>query len=132
VEAPKPPTQPEVKLDLKAVDPETISPVQQAVITQEAFAVLATAEQGSPAYAEALEALAVVAEADDPELPAELAAIPLLGDVAGAVMDTFNNLGNLGADISPKVRKEAKTIVVSSVVVSQIAAGAATSIVRNK
>jgi hypothetical protein len=119
-EAPKP-IEPEIKLDLKTVDPETISPVQQAVITQEAFAVLATAEQGSPAYAEALEALAVVAEADDPELPAELAAIPLLGNVAGAVMDTFNAVGNIGADISPKERERGQQIVVGTVIVGQMA-----------
>ena len=120
VEAPKPP-QPEIKIDLKTVDPETISPVQQAVITQEAFAVLATAEQGSPAYEQALEALAVVAEADDPELPAELAAIPLLGNVAGAVMDTFNAVGNIGADISPAERERGQQVVVGTVIVGQMA-----------
>jgi hypothetical protein len=116
VEAPKP-----VLADLKTVDPETISPVEQAVITQEAFAVLATAEQGSPAYEQALEALAVVAEADDPELPAELAAIPLLGDVAGAVMDTFNAVGNIGADISPAERERGQRVVVGTVIVGQMA-----------
>jgi hypothetical protein len=121
VEAPKPPTQPEIKLDLKSVDPATISPVEQAVITQQAFAVLATAEQGSPAYEQALEALAVVAEADDPELPAELAAIPLLGNVAGAVMDTFNAVGNIGADISPAERKKGQRVVVGTVIVGQMA-----------
>jgi hypothetical protein len=121
VEAPKPPTQPEIKLDLKSVDPATISPVEQAVITQQAFAVLATAEQGSPAYEQALEALAVVAEADDPELPAELAAIPLLGDVAGAVMDTFNAVGNIGADISPAERERGQRVVVGTVIVGQMA-----------
>lgn len=124
VEAPKPvepPKQPEIKLDLKTVDPTTISPVQQAVITQQAFAVLATAEQGSPAYEQALEALAVVAEADDPELPAELAAIPLLGNVAGAVMDTFNSIGNIGADISPAERKKGQQVVVGTVIVGQMA-----------
>jgi hypothetical protein len=112
---------PEIKLDLKTVDPETISPVQQAVITQQAIAVLATAEQGSPAYEQALEALAVVAEADDPELSAELAAIPLLGNVAGAVMDTFNAVGNIGADISPKERKKGQQVVVGTVIVGQMA-----------
>jgi hypothetical protein len=120
VEAPKP-VVPEVKLDLKTVDPETISPVQQAAITQQAEAVLATAEQGSPAYEEALEALAVVAEADDPELSAELAAIPLLGNVAGAVMDTFNAVGNIGADISPAERKKGQQVVVGTVIVGQMA-----------
>lgn len=121
VEAPKPPVEPEVKLDLKAVDPATITPVQQAIITQQAVAVLATAEQGSPAYEQALDALAVVAEADDPELPAELAALPLIGNVAGAVMDTFNAVGNIGADISPKERKKGQQVVVGTVIVGQMA-----------
>jgi hypothetical protein len=123
-EAPKPvepPKQPEIKLDLKTIDPATISPVEQAVLTQQAEAVLATAEQGSPAYEQALEALAVVAEADDPELPAELAAIPLLGDVAGAVMDTFNSIGNIGADISPAEREKGQQIVVGTIIVGQMA-----------
>jgi len=120
VEAPKP-VVPEVKLDLKTVDPQTISPAQQVAITQQAIAVLETAVQGSPAYEQALEALAVVAEADDPELPAELAAIPLIGNVAGAVMDTFNNLGNIGADISPKERKKGQQVVVGTVIVGQMA-----------
>lgn len=115
------PGAPEIKVDLKTVDPETLSPVQQAVITQEAFAILATAEQGSPAYEAALDALALVAIADDPELPAELAAIPLLGNVAGAVMDTFNAVGNLGADISPKERERGQKIVVGTVIVGQMA-----------
>jgi len=120
VKAPEPP-QPEVTLDLKTVDPATISPVQQAAITQQAIAVLDTAVQGSPAYEQALEALAVVAEADDPELPAELAAIPLIGNVAGAVMDTFNAVGNIGADISPKERKKGQQVVVGTVIVGQMA-----------
>ena len=115
------PVKPEPVIDLKKVDPETLSPVQQAVITQQAFATLATAEQGSPAYEQALEALAVVAEADDPELPEELAAIPLIGNVAGAVMDTFNAVGNIGADISPKERKKGQQVVVGTVIVGQMA-----------
>jgi hypothetical protein len=108
-------------LDLKKVDPETISVTEQVVITQQAFAVLASAEPGSPVYEQALEALAVVAEADDPELPAELAAIPLIGNVAGAVMDTFNAVGNIGADISPKERKKGQQVVVGTVIVGQMA-----------
>ena len=90
-----------------------------------------TAEQGSPAYEQALEALAVAAQADDPEVPAELAAIPLIGNVAGAVLGTFNALGNVGADMAPQVRETAKKTVIASVIGVQAAVnavGAATTV----
>jgi hypothetical protein len=64
----------------------------------------------------------VVAEADDEELPAELANIPLLGGVASAVLDGFNAIGNLGADISPKERERGQQIVVGTIIVGNIAA----------
>jgi hypothetical protein len=65
--------------------------------------------------------LAEEAKADDPVVPQELAAIPLLGDAAVAVLEAFNALGNLGADIRPEVREKAQEVVVSSVIVGQIA-----------
>jgi hypothetical protein len=65
--------------------------------------------------------LAEEAKADDPVIPQELASIPLLGDVAGAVLDAFNNLGNVGADLTPKVRKQAQETIIASVLVSNIA-----------
>ena len=80
-----------------------------------------TAEQGSPEYAQALEALAVAAQADDAELPSELAAIPLLGDIAGAALEFFNDLGNFGADMSPQQREKAEETVIGAVIVGQVA-----------
>jgi hypothetical protein len=62
----------------------------------------------------------IVAQSDDPELPAELAAIPLLGDIAGEILNVFNDLGNVGSDMSPEVRETAEDIVVVSVIVAQI------------
>ena len=62
-----------------------------------------------------------MAEADDPELPEELAAIPLIGNVAGAVLDVFNDVGNVGADMSPEVREDSEKVVVAAVIVGQIA-----------
>jgi hypothetical protein len=85
-----------------------------------ALEVFETAEPGSEEYEQALEALMIVAEADDSELPTELASIPLLGDVAGAILDVFNDLGNVGSDMSPEVRETAEDIVVVSVVVAQV------------
>jgi hypothetical protein len=38
-----------------------------------------------------------------------------------AVLDAFNALGNVGADIRPEVREEAQQAVVSAVIVGQIA-----------
>lgn len=57
----------------------------------------------------------------EPELPAELAAIPVLGNIAGAVLDTLNALGQVGSDLDPETRKDAQELIVSSVIVSQIA-----------
>lgn len=57
----------------------------------------------------------------EPEVPAELAAIPILGSVAVAVLDALNALGQVGSDLDPELRKEAQGLIVSSVIVGQIA-----------
>ena len=111
--------EPELPVDIKTVDPETLSDKEIEELVAAADAILATAEQGSPAYQEALEALAVAAQADDPQLPAELASIP----GAEQVLEAFNALGNVGADMAPAVREEAEKTVIASV----IATGAAVS-----
>lgn len=67
------------------------------------------------------EQLMAEAQADDPVVPTELASIPVLGNVAVAVLDAFNALGNVGADLKPEVREKAQEVVVSSVIVGQIA-----------
>ncbi len=116
--------------DLEQIAPEELTDTQVGQLVEAALVVFETAEQGSPAYEQALEALAVAAQADDAELPEELAAIPLLGDVAGAVLDVFNDLGNVGADMSPQQREKAEETVVAAVVVGQVAQmamGAATT-----
>lgn len=102
-------------------DPTELTEAQVEQLVEAAEEVLATAEQGSPEYQEALEALAVAAEADDLELPEELAAVPVVGEVLGAALEVFNDLGNVGADMAPAVREEAQKTVVASV----IATGAA-------
>ena len=86
-----------------------------------AHAVLETAEPGSAEYEQALDALLVAAQADDAELPEELAALPLIGNVAGAALELFNALGNVGADMSPQVREKAEQTVVAAVIVGQVA-----------
>jgi hypothetical protein len=107
-------------------DPRELSEEQVEELVAEAEAVLESAEQGSPEYQQALEALAVAAQADDPQIPSELAAIPLLGETAAAVLEAFNDLGNVGADMAPAVREDAEKTVIASV----IAAGAAINAVQ--
>lgn len=106
--------------ELTKQDPKTLTDAQVELIAQVAIQTLNTEPQGSPAYNQALEQLMVVAQADDPEVPAELASIPLLGNAAVAVLDAFNQLGNLGADMSSKVRKTAKHEVIAAVIVGQV------------
>lgn len=113
-------TEPTVE-DILDLAPEELTEAQVELLVEHAEEVLATAEQGSPAYQEALEQLAVAAEADDAELPEELAAIPVLGEVMGAALEVFNNLGNIGADMAPEQRERAEETVVAAVVVGQVA-----------
>lgn len=102
---------------LSEIAPDQMSDKQIDQLIEAANQVFETAEQGSPVYEQALEALAVAAVADDPQLPTELTAIP----GAEAVLETFNALGNVGADMAPAVREEAEKTVIASV----IATGAA-------
>lgn len=93
--SPEPPIEP-VKPDLPIISP------------QEQHAALMTA-------------LMEQAQADDIVVPKELAQIPLLGDTAVAVINALNFVGNVGADMTPAVRKQAKQTLVSAVIVTQIA-----------
>ena len=115
-------------------DPRELSKEEVTELVAKAEAVLESAEQGSPEYQQALEALAVAAQADDPQVPTELLAIPLLGETAAAVLEAFNDLGNIGADMAPQVREDAEKTVLASIIATgaavqavQAAAGAAAS-----
>lgn len=113
--------------ELTTIAPENLSDAQVEQLVEAALETFETAEKGSPEYNQALEALAVAAEADDAELPAELAAIPVLGEALGAALEVFNDLGNFGADMSPQVREDAEKVVVSAIIVTQVATSAAVS-----
>ena len=106
---------------VKDVKPSELTSAQINILSEAAVETLSTAEQGSQEYQQALEVLAVIAEADDQELPQELAAIPLLGDAAGAVLEVFNDLGNIGADMAPQQREKAEETVIAAVIVGQVA-----------
>lgn len=114
----------EVMGELMETPAEELTEAQVEQLVAAAMETFETAEQGSEEYSQALEALAVAAEADDPEISEELAAIPLLGDAAMAVLDAFNDLGNVGADMSPQVREDAEKTIIAAVIAAQAAIGA--------
>lgn len=114
---------PELPVDVATVDPQELTPAQVTELISVANEILANSEQGSPEYEQALEALFVAAEADDIQLDANLAAIPGLS----AAVDAINFIGNVGADMSPKVREQSKKVVVASVVAVGSAVNAATT-----
>ena len=116
------PSEPELPVNVETVDPATLSNEQVAELVSVANEILNNSEQGSPEYKEALEALFVAAQANDIELSEELAAIPGLS----AAVDAINFIGNVGADMSPKVREESEKIVVTAVVAVGAAVNAAT------
>jgi hypothetical protein len=107
--------------ELATVQPQLLTEEQLTLITEAALETFETAEQGSAEYEAALDALLVVAQADDIILNEELAAIPLIGNVAGAAVEVFNALGNAGADMSPQVREQSEKVVIASVIVANIA-----------
>jgi hypothetical protein len=110
------------KVNLEAVVATNLTEAQVEQLTEAAMQTFETAEQGSPEYEQALEALFVVAQANDIVISEELAAIP----GAAALVDAINFIGNVGADMSPKVREESKKIVVTAVVAVGAAVNAAT------
>jgi hypothetical protein len=109
--------------------PDNPSPQEISAVISEANTILDSAVQGSPEYEKALEVLAEAAVADDPEVPEELLSIPGVGQAAVAVLQAFNALGNLGADISPAVRKKSKQVG-SAVIVVGIAASSGAAVRR--
>jgi hypothetical protein len=116
------PSKPELPVNIETVDPATLSNEQVAELISVANEILNNSEQGSAEYEEALEALFVAAEANDIELSEELAAIPGLS----AAVDAINFIGNVGADMSPKVREESEKVVVTAIVAVGAAVNAAT------
>jgi hypothetical protein len=103
------------------VAPTSLTEEQVTVLVSIALETFETAEKGSPEYEQALDLLLVAAQADDIVLDEELAAIPLIGNVAGAAVEVFNALGNAGADMSPQVREQSEKVVIAAVIVGQIA-----------
>jgi len=84
-----------------------------------------TVEPTPPTEEEVMEELWAEATADDIVVSEELAAIPVLGSAIVALADAINFVGNVGADMSPEVRKQSEKVVVSAIIVTQIATQAA-------
>ena len=105
------------------IEPEVLPEETLPPVTEEPSPEPTPSEE-EPTKEETLEQLMLAAEEDDPQLPEELLAIPLIGNVAGAVLNAFNALGNVGADMTPEVREQSEKVIIASVIVSQIAIGA--------
>lgn len=106
---------------IENISPTSLTQEQVSVLVEVAMQAFETAEPGSEEYDQALDLLLVAAQADDVVLDEELAAIPLIGNVAGVAVEVFNALGNAGADMSPQVREQSEKVVVASVIVANIA-----------
>jgi hypothetical protein len=117
---PVPPVIPDVPV-IEPVTPVEPSPTPEPVITAEPPVivpepVLSPAEE----HQALLDNLLEQAQADDIEVPENLAAIPVLGATIVALTDALNFMGNVGADMSPEVRAKAKKEVIAAVVLTQI------------
>ena len=113
-----------MQVDLEQIVATELSEAQVEALIEAALETFETAEQGSPEYEQALEALFVAAQADDIILDEALAAIPLFGDVLGGATELINFLGNAGADMSPEVREDSEKVVVTAIVAVQAALSA--------
>jgi len=90
-----------------------LTKAQAEQLVEAALVVFETAEEGSAEYEQALDALYLAAEQDDIVVDESIANIPGVGQAAVAIANVLNAIGNVGADISPKARKKAQTLVVN-------------------
>jgi hypothetical protein len=80
-----------------------------------------TVEPVPPTTEEALEELWAEATKDDIVISEEIANIPVLGSAIVALADAINFISNVGADMTPEVREQSEKVVVSAIIVTQIA-----------
>jgi len=73
---------------------------------------------------EVMRQLMDAAKADDLVLPEEIANIPLIGPIAELLLNAFNDLGNIGADMTEDVREAVQRTIVAAVIVTFISVGA--------
>jgi hypothetical protein len=119
---PEPPVVPPIDPEPTPIPEPTLEPVVVPSTPEPEPVVLYPEIQTPLEEHEALmQALMDQAEADDIQVPEEIASIPVFGQTAVAVINALNFIGNVGADMSPAVRHKAKQEVVAAVVVTQIA-----------
>jgi hypothetical protein len=118
---------PEPQLSPEPVVENTIEPEPTVVEIPSTEPPVENIEEPIITQEELVAQLAEEAEADDPQVPEELASIPLIGNAAVAVLEAFNALGNLGADMAPEVRAKSEKVVVGAIIAGQIAQVAAAS-----
>jgi len=101
------------------IDPKPIPAPEPTVepVVEPPLPVLSAAEQ----HQAILDNLMQEAQADDIQVPENIASIPVFGQTAVALINALNFVGNVGADMSPEVRKKAKQTLVSAVIVTQVA-----------
>jgi hypothetical protein len=80
-----------------------------------------TVEPVPPTTEEVLDELWAEATEDDIVIAEELANIPVLGSAIVALADAINFVGNVGADMTPEVREQSEKVVVSAIIVTQVA-----------
>jgi hypothetical protein len=106
------------------VIPETpVEPVVEPV-TPEPVPVLSPSGE----HQALLDSLMAEAQADDIQVPENIANIPVFGASIVALTYAINFMGNVGADMSPEVRTKAKKEVVAAVVLTQISQFAGTQV----
>jgi hypothetical protein len=54
-----------------------------------------------------------------------LFAVPVLGAIFEGIAEFFDGLSQIGADLPPEVREKAQQVVVSAIIVTQVAGTAA-------
>jgi hypothetical protein len=112
--------------DLKSIQPyisyeqpkpeQTPSPTQEPEPTPEP-----TVEPVPPTTEEVLDELWAEATQDDIVISEEIATIPVLGSAIVALADAINFVSNVGADMTPEVREQSEKVVVSAIIVTQVA-----------
>jgi len=80
-----------------------------------------TVEPVPPTTEEVLGELWAEATQDDIVISEEIANIPVLGSAIVALADAINFVSNVGADMTPEVREKSKKVVVSAIIVTQVA-----------
>jgi hypothetical protein len=107
---------PEPTLDPEPTPEPVVEPVEPVLPEPEIIDVLTPQEQHSAL----MNALMEEAQADDIQIPEEIANIPVLGATIVALTDALNFMGNVGADMTPEVRAKAEKELVAAVVLTQI------------